>query len=301
MTGVQTCALPISKNWRSNSWGKGKELYERFKKNNLVGAGVCSPGCVMRCKRRAKVDSGKWKTPIHEGAEYETMSVFTFYLLNEDVDAAVHAGYLCNEYGLDTISVGSVIAFAMDCYAESIISKKETDGLDLSWGNADTIVTLVKKIANSEGIGKILGEGVRKASQYIGKGSEKFAVHVKGLEGPAHDARCAKTQAIMYSMANRGMCHIHPLEGWVYDVFKLTFGLIPYGLHDPKDVDPLSNQGKAKVAKLFQDYGIVPDILGICKFFIYPGLGPGDLAKLVSTLTGWDIDGGDIMRDREPI
>jgi len=279
-----------TKNWRSNSWGKGEELYHHFESKNLVRANPCYKGCVLRCGRIAEVKDGKWETPEHEGSEYESICAFTFFLLNEDMDAAVHATYLCNEYGLDTISAGGVIAFAMDCYEKGLITKKEADGLDLTWGNAETIVELVKKISNRVGIGRVLGEGTRAASQKIGKGSEALAIQVKGLEGPAHDPRSGKTLAIMYGLSNRGMCHIHPLEGMAYDSLKNDFGLTPYGLTDPQTVDRFAEEGKGKSAKMLQDWGIIPDIVGICKFFIYNGLGPGEVAWLVSTLTGWDID-----------
>ena len=290
-----------TKNWRSNSWGKGEELYDHFKSKNLVGAKPCYKGCVLRCGRIAKVASGKWKTPAHEGNEYESICAFTFFVLNDDMDAAVHADYLCNEYGLDTISVGSVIAFAMDCYERGVLSKEEVDGLDLSWGNADTMVELIKKIANRDGVGRLLAEGTRRASQKIGKGSDKLAMQVKGLEGPAHDPRSGKTLALMYGLSNRGMCHIHPLEGMAYDSGKNDFGLIPYGIPDPQTVDRWAEEGKGEIAKKLQDWGIVPDIVGICKFYIYNGVGPGELAKLMSTLTGWDIDGEELLEIGERV
>ncbi len=291
-----------TKNWRSNSWGKGEALYDHFRRNNLVRGDTCCKGCVLRCKRIVKVESGKWKTPQHEGGEYETMAVFTFFVLNEDVDAAVHADYLCNEYGLDTISTGAVIAFAMDCYEKGIISKEEADGLDLTLGNAEAMVELLKKIAIRDGIGQVLGEGVRRASQEIGKGSDVLAVQLKGLEGPAHDARSGKTLAVTYGLSNRGMCHIHPLEGMAYDSGnKCDFGLIPYGVPDPQTVDRFAEVGKGKIAKRLQDFGIVPDIVGICKFYIYNGLGPRELAKLLSLLTGWDIDGEELLNIGERV
>lgn len=291
-----------TKNWRSNSWGKGKELYGHFKRNNLVRANPCYKGCVLRCGRIARVESGRWKTPEHEGNEYESICALTFFVLNEDMDAAVHADYLCNEYGLDTISTGAVIAFAMDCYEKGIISKEEADGLDLTWGNAEAMVELLKKIASRDGIGQVLGEGVRRASQEIGKGSDVLAVQLKGLEGPAHDARSGKTLAITLGLSNRGMCHIHPLEGQAYDSGnKCDFGLIPYGVPDPQTVDRFAEEGKGKIAKRLQDFGIVPDIVGICKFYIYNGLGPGELAKLLSLLTGWDIDGEELLNIGERV
>ncbi len=290
-----------TKNWRSNSWGKGEELYDRFKRNNLVRANPCYKGCVLRCGRIGKVESGKWKTPQHEGNEYESIAAFTFFVLNEDMDAAVHADYLCNEYGLDTLSAGAVIAFAMDCYEKGIISREEADGLELTWGSAETIIELLKKIANRDGIGRILGEGTKRASQEIGKGSDKLAIQIKGLEGPAHDSRSGKTLAIMYGLSNRGMCHIHPLEGMAYDSGKNDFGLIPYGIPDPQTVDRFAEEGKGEIAKKLQDWGIIPDILGFCKFHIYNGLGPREVARLVSTLTGWDIDGEELLEIGERV
>jgi len=290
-----------TKNWRSNSWGKGKALYDHFYNKNFVRAKPCYPGCVLRCGRLAKVDSGKWKTPVHEGNEYESLSAFTFFVLNEDMDAAVHADHLCNEYGLDTISTGAVIAFAMECYEAGILGKEDADGLDLRWGNADTMIELIKKITYRDGIGNILAEGVRCASQIIGKGSEKFAIHVKGLEGPAHDPRSGKALAVNYGVANRGMCHIHPLEGMAYDSLKNDFGLIPYGLPDPNTVDRWAEEGKGKAAKLLQDWGTVPDVAGFCKFFIYNGITPDDVANLLSALTGWEITGEEILKIGERV
>lgn len=285
-----------TKNSRSNSWGKAQEFYDRFKSNNLVKAYPCYKGCVLKCGRKAKVDFGQWQTPEHGGAEYETMSCFTAFVMNEDVDAAVHAGYLCNEYGIDTISTGAAIAFAMDCYDSEIITTKEADGLDLTWGNAGTMVELVKKIANRDGIGHLLGEGVRRASQKIGKGSDKLAIHIKGLETPAHDARCGKIQAITFGTQNRGMCHTHSAEGIVYDQVKMDLGLIPYGIPDPNLLDRFAEENKGKPAKILQDFEILPDILGICRFYTYfNGLVAGDLANMMSLLTGWDIDGWELL------
>ena len=284
-----------TKNWRSNSWGKAEDFYEHFSKKNLLKADSCYRGCVLRCKRITCVASGKWKTPEHEGSEYESLAAFTFFVMNDDVDAAVHADFLCNEYGLDTISTGGTIAFAMDCYAEGLLTNTETNDMDLAWGNANTIVELIKQIAFRKNIGKLLGEGVRIAAQSIGNGADKYAIHVKGLEGAAHDSRSAKTQAVLYGMNNRGMCHMHPFEGQVYETAHLDFGLIPYGLPSPQDINRFDENGKAHIVKLLQDYGILPDILGICKFYIFDGLEPSNLSNMISTLTGWNIDEKELL------
>jgi aldehyde:ferredoxin oxidoreductase len=286
-----------TKNWRSNSWGKGKQIYEHFKTRNLLGADTCYPGCVLRCKRILRVESGRWITPIHKGGEYESMAALTFYMLNEDVDAAVRASYLCNEYGLDTISTGGAIAFAMDCAENGILAAKDLQGLDLSWGNSEAVVTLVKDIALRRGLGRLLGEGVKRASETMGQGAEQYAIHVKGMEGPAHDPRCGKLLAITYGLGNRGMCHIHPIPGMGYDMAKNDMSLIPYGVPDPQTIDALAEQGKGAIAKKLQDWGIVPDILGICKFYIlFAALTPEDIARITSAVTGWDIDGEALLR-----
>jgi aldehyde:ferredoxin oxidoreductase len=290
-----------TKNWKANSWGKAQELYDHFEKDNLVRPHGCYKGCILFCGRIARVDSGSFKTPEHEGAEYESISAFTAYIMNADMDAAVHATYLCNEYGLDTISTGAVIAFAMECYEKKILSKADFDELDMSWGNMDSVMEIIKKIAFREGIGAILADGVVRASKAIGKGSEEFAINVKGLEGAAHDPRSGKALAITYGTGNTGMNHIHPIEGNAYDLYKHDFGLIPYGLEDPNKVDGFEEKGKGKASKLLVDFGIIPDVIGLCKFYVYAGLTPDDISKELSLLTGWNINGKELLKIGERV
>lgn len=284
-----------TKNWQSNSWGKGQEIYDYYSKHNFVKNKMCYKGCPIACGRIAKVDEGKFKTPEHEGAEYESVSAFTAFVLNENVDAAIHSSYLCNELGIDTISAGAVIAFAMECYEHGLLSKDDAQGLDLSWGNADILPLLVEKIAKREGIGNILAEGVLKAAKKIGQGAEKYAIHCKGLEGPAHDPRSGKALAVTYGTANRGMCHIHPLEAMAYDSGKMDWGMIPYGVPDPNTLDRWDEKGKGKIVKILQDGLIMPDVLGVCKFYMYAGVTLNHFAKLITALTGWQINGEDLL------
>lgn len=134
-----------TKNWQSNSWGKGEELYNHFFNQNLKQSRGCYTGCPIGCSRVAKVDSGTYKTPEHDGCEYESISAFTAFVLNEDMDCAVYSTYLCNQYGIDTISAGGVIAFALECYENGLITKEDCNGLELKWGNAKVLPELVKK------------------------------------------------------------------------------------------------------------------------------------------------------------
>jgi aldehyde:ferredoxin oxidoreductase len=284
-----------SKNWRSNNWGKGAELFDHFQEKNLLRPNQCYTGCPIGCGRICEVKEGPYITPKHEGGEYETITVFTSYVLNEDMDVAVHCDYLCNKLGLDTISAGAMIAFAMDCYAENILDKSQTDGLDLTWGNSEVLPLLLHKIAFKEGVGELLAEGVERASKKIGNGSEKLAIHVKGLEGPAHDPRSGKLLGIAYGTANRGMCHIHPLEGMAFDRGKMTWGMKKYGLRDPNQVDRWDEKGKGRDCSLLQHGLILPDILSTCKFMSYAGVTPEHWAEMLSASTGWKVGGEELI------
>ena len=290
-----------TKNWHSNHWGKAEKIYDEFYNNKLIKNHACYRGCPIACGRIAEVKEGKYKTPVHEGSEYESLSAFTAFVLNENIEAAIHATYLCNEYGIDTISAGAIIAFAMECYEHGVIKKKDIGDLDLSWGNPDALPELVRLISMREGIGDILAEGVKIASEKLGKGSEEFAIQGKGLEAPAHDARSGKALAVAYGTANRGMCHIHPLEGMAYDSGKFDFGMVKYGLPDPNTVHRWDEKGKGKSVKILQDGLIIPDILSTCKFFMYGGLNIDNYADMLSALTGWEIDGWELLKVGERV
>ena len=290
-----------SKNWGSNSWGKGSELYDHYEAKNFIKGFGCYRGCTMACARWVHVADGDYKTPEHGGAEYESISCFTAYVMSDDMDVAVHSTYLCNEYGLDTISTGAMIAFAMECYEKGLFKQEELQGLDISWGNAAILPEMVKKIALRKGIGNILAEGVRIAAETIGQGAEEFAIHVKGLEGPAHDPRSGKALAITYATGNRGMCHIHPVEAMAWDRGKLDWGLHKYGVPDPNDVERWDEKGKGGVVALLQDGLSLPDILGTCKFYMYGGITIDHWSEMITALTGWEIDGKELLKISERV
>jgi len=290
-----------TKNWRSNSWGKGAVLLDDFVRRNFIKPYPCYRGCTISCGRKVHVPDGNYSTPEHGGAEYESISCFTAYVQNEDMDAAVHCSHLCNEYGVDTISTGGVIAFAMECAEAGLLEAAVVANMDLSWGNSRVLPVLVRMIAGREGLGSILADGVRAAAARIGKGSEAFAVHVKGLEGPAHDPRSGKTLAVSYGTGNRGMCHIHPAEAMAWDSGKMDWGLCKHGLPDPNGVDRWDEPGKGSAAKLIQDGLNLPDILGTCKFFMYAGIGVDELAAMLSLVTGWDIEPDELLKVSERV
>lgn len=290
-----------TKNWQSNSWGKGTELYDHYESNNFIRPYACYRGCTISCGRKVKVAEGPYQTPEHGGAEYESISSFTAFVLNEDMDAAIHCTYLCNEYGLDTISAGAAIAFAMECYEKGILTEDDFGDIDPNWGRAAALPRFLEVISKREGIGDLLAEGVRAASKRLGKGAEAFAIHVKGMEGPAHDPRSGKSLGLAYGTANRGMCHIHPVEAMAWDSGKMDWGLKKYGLTDPEHVDPWDELDKGKDIRLLQDGLILPDILGTCKFFMYAGMTIDLWAEMLAAITGWQIDGWGLLKIGERV
>lgn len=290
-----------SKNWKSNSWGKGPELYDHYEAKNFIKGFGCYKGCTMACARWVRVEDGKYKTPEHGGAEYESISCFTAYVMSEDMDAAIHSTYLCNEYGLDSISTGAMIAFAMECFENGLLKDEDLQGLDLHWGNAVALPNLVKKIAYREGIGNVLAEGVRNAAKIIGRGAEEFAIHVKGLEGPAHDPRSGKALAITYATGNRGMCHIHPVEAMAWDRGKIDWGLMKYGVPDPNNIERWDEDNKGGVVAMLQNGLALPDIVGTCKFYMYGGVTVDHWAEMIVALTGWNLDGQELLKISERV
>ena len=290
-----------SKNWQSNSWGQAPDLHAHYLAKNFIKGYGCYRGCTMDCARWVQVGDGEYQTPEHGGSEYESISCFTAYVMNENMDAAIHSTFLCNELGLDTISTGAMIAFAMECFEKGLLSDLDAEKLDLHWGHAAMLPVIVRKIAYREGIGNILAEGVRNASRTIGRGSEEFAIHVKGLEGPAHDPRSGKALAITYATGNRGMCHIHPLEGMAWDRGKIDWGMVKHGVPDPNTVERWDEKGKGGAVAILQNGLALPEVLGTCKFYMYGGVTVDHWAEMVSALTGWEMDGTELLKLSERV
>ncbi len=290
-----------TRNWASNSWGNGVDISKHFFARNQIKEQGCYTGCPARCGRRVHVPDGPFGTPEHDGGEYESIAAFTAFIMNSDVDAAVHSSYLCNEYGLDTISTGAVIGFFMECKEKGLLKDIHEEESGLNWGEKENLPVMIRKIALREDIGDLMAKGVRAASDFIGDASRSFAIHCKGLEGPAHDPRSGKCLALAYGTGNRGMCHIHPVEAQAYDSQKIDFGLQSMGLPDPLLVDRWDEQGKGAIVKILQDGGVIPDVLGTCKFYMYMGIDLEIYADLLSSVTGWDISGRELLTTGERV
>jgi aldehyde:ferredoxin oxidoreductase len=164
--------------------------------------------CPIRCKKKIRSPEGPWKTDVsYGGPEYETLAAFGSNLLIDNVEAICKAHEICNRFGLDTISMGGTIAFAMDCFENGILTVKDLDGLELNFGNAEAMVSMVEKIAVREGIGNLLAQGSKRAAEAIGKGAIQFAMQVKGLEIAFHEPRYKQGLGLHYSTHATGADH----------------------------------------------------------------------------------------------
>lgn len=245
-------------------------------------------GCTIGCSRWVKIDHGKYKMNA-PGPEYESIGALGTMCMINDIEAVSYANHLCNMYGIDTMSCGSTIAFAMECYEKELINKADTDGIDLTWGNKDALIQLIHKIGKNEGFGKLLGLGTRNLAKKIGGNSIEFAVQVKGLELPMHDARAGFAWASNYATGTRGGCHLHGMT----DLYETSEDPIPQWGFVGK-FTRLNNKGKAEMTRFAQNWAHILDSLVMC-YFATVLLSPSDFCDLLNNATGQDISPADLL------
>ncbi|MBC8466520.1 MAG: aldehyde ferredoxin oxidoreductase family protein [Deltaproteobacteria bacterium] len=284
-----------TRNWQSGSCTytdniNGPAINEKI----LTGKKACF-SCPIACGRLSEVKSGKYACK-GEGPEYESVGAFGPMCDVDDLEAITYAHLLCNEYGLDTVSAGSTIAFAMECYEKGILTKAETDGLELTFGDADVMMELIHKIVRREGIGDLLAEGTKRAAEKLGQGSDRFAMQVKGLELPAYDCRATKITGLGFATANRGGDHITAY------VQGPTFLEIPFLIVEESTIEDVmkENPAEARVVKELEDALTVFDAVGACKF-MGMALMAEDIVPVIARATGWGFDESDFRRAGERI
>jgi len=283
-----------TRNWQYGTCGytddiNGPAINEKI----LVGKKSCF-SCPIACGRLSEV-KGKYACK-GEGPEYESVGAFGPMCDVNDLGAITYAHLLCNDYGLDTISAGSTIAFAMECYEKGIINLQDTGGIELEFGDSDAVIDMIHKIAKREGIGDLLAEGTKRASGRLGRGSEVFAMNVKGMELPAYDCRATKITGLGFATANRGGDHITAY------VQGPTFLDIPFLIVDNSTIEDalLENPAEAVVVKDLEDALTVFDAIGCCKF-MGMALMAEDIVPIIAAATGWDFDVNDFREAGERI
>ena len=287
--------LPI-RNWGQGSWKEGavKTTGMTMTKEYLTNTYKCG-SCMISCGRVVKAQGGPYDGQEVAGPEYETLGLMGTNLMNDDLPTILKSNELCNRYGLDTISTAGVIGFGMEAWEQGLLTEKECGDMALEWGNSKVITTLIKQIGNRTGVGELLGQGVRKASDQLGPLAKEFAAEVKGLEPPAHDGRAKMTAAIGMATSARGACH---LSGFGHDFEE---GAVLKDLGSPALTDRFTKEGKAENVFRMQNLMGVIDSAIVCKFPLFGGLTVDPLIEALNAVTGWDLDRDEFFRMGERI
>ncbi len=285
--------LPI-KNWSLGNWKEGalkisgNVVNERlFKKKFFCGS------CVIGCGRTVECETAYGRI-MGGGPEYETLGALGSNCMVDSIDAVAFGNELCNRFGIDTISCGSTIAFAMEAYEKGLITKKDV-GYELPWGDADAMLRLVKEIGLCEGFGKVLGGGVSRAAKQIGQGSERFAVHVKGLEPAMHDPRACATMGLSYATNANGATHWAACN--VIELKNVTIDEL--GITSDRVKDRFSEAGKPYLTKILQDYLTIFNSIKMCRFLVR--LAPSQVLTWFHMVTGIQHDEKSILLTGERI
>ncbi len=231
--------------------------------------------CMTRCGQVHVVKDGPYAGARSEGPEYETIWAFGAQVGNTEPGATVEADHLCDSLGVDTISTGSTIGFAMELFQRGIITTEDTGGLELRWGDHKVILELIRMIAMREGFGRLLGEGTKRAAEVIGKGAEKYAMHSKGLEFPAYEPRAAKIHGLSMATSNIGGSHMY---GYARQEIS--------GKADPRPVDRFADEGNGDIAGYNQICKALEETGILCNF-ADSGMTYELLGKLLAVGTGF--------------
>ncbi|KAA3644742.1 MAG: hypothetical protein DWQ07_15145 [Chloroflexi bacterium] len=285
--GLNEKVLYPTRNFREGAFEDYKEVNAEALYKNFVTKRVTCHACSVRCRREAVITDNGFGEVETEGPEYETLWGFSGNCGSNSMEAVIAANDLCLEYGLDTISTGMVISFAMECFEQGLITSEQIDGLELNFGNPDAMVAMIHQIAKREGLGDVLANGVKRAAQEIGSEAEDYAIHVKGLELAGYDPRGAKGMGLGYATSPRGGCHErgYPLEE--------LLGIDP-------NIDRFAYEGKGAYVKKKQDEVAVKDALGFC-VLSSAGTTLADMAELFANSTGIDMDEATLLHIGERI
>ncbi len=261
-------------------------------KQDREGRDTCY-ACTVRCKRKVEITDGPYKVnPHYGGPEYETTSTFGNYCAIDDLPAVAKANEICNKYGMDSISCGATIAWAYEAFNEGKLKLNDTDGLDLSWGNAESMVKLTEKIAKRDGFGDVLAEGSERAAKMIGRGTEAFLITCKGQEAPAHMPQVKRSLMIVYATNPFGADHqSHEHDPVIEGDFEYyTDRMVVLGFTEEVETRSLSDE-KIRFTIASQRMYSTMDSLNLCQFVYGPAwqlYGPNDMVEAVRTVTGWD-------------
>lgn len=290
--------LPVH-NWRDGIFPGVKKIHAGVMKDTVgIGMNACF-GCPIRCKKKIGFEIPYKVDEAYGGPEYESISAFGNNLGIDNMKALIKANELCNAYGLDTISTGGVIAFAMECYERGLLSIEDTCGLNLKWGDADVMIECIELIAQNKDFGELLAQGTARLSQKIGNGAENFAMHVKGLDAGHHEPRLMAGFGLGFMINPHGADHC-------LNVLDLKFqskeGIVSRNYLG--FLTPLSgiDIGAEKVAifRLEHFRQLIYDCLLVCHLAYVP-VNLEEIASLTKAVTGWETSSIELIRIAERV
>ena len=284
----ETGGLP-TRNWVSGTFEGALALDGKTMSDTILKERDTCYACTVKCKRVVEVTDGDFKVdPIHGGPEYETVATFGSYSGIDNLPAVSLANQYCNQYGMDTISCGATIAWAMDCFEQGLLSKEDTGGVELRFGDAKAMTEMTRMIAMREGFGDVLAEGSAKAAEQLGKGQE-LVVAVKGQELPAHMPEVKRSLGLIYAVNPFGADHQSSEHDPSYEDYPDKMKEI--GLVNPQPGNVLNTE-KVHYALTTQYLYSALDSVNICQFVFGPSwhlYGSEQLRQLVELVTGWDV------------
>lgn len=290
--------LPI-RNWRDGVFPGVKKIHAGVMKDTVrIGMNACF-GCPMKCKKKIGFEEPYKVDPAYGGPEYESISAFGNNLGIDNMEALIKANELCNAYGLDTISTGGTIAFAMECFERGLLTTEDTDGLNLTWGNYDVMIKCIELIAQKKNFGKLLALGTARLSQRIGRGSQDFAMHVKGLDAGHHEPRTMAGLGLGFMVNPHGAdhcCNVLDLK------FESDSGIASRNYLGFLDKIKGTDAGPQKVAlfRIEQLKQVIYDSLLVCHLAYVP-VNFEEIAALTTAVTGWETSSVELIRIGERI
>jgi aldehyde:ferredoxin oxidoreductase len=285
-------------NYSSGYFEKADDISgEKMADTILKGNDTCF-ACTVRCKRVVETEHREQKVDrFYGGPEYETLATLGSYCGISDLNAIALANQICAEWGVDTIACGATIAFAMELYENEVINRDDTGGVELKYGNADAMLTMLNQIVRKEGFGAVLAEGSERAAQTIGRGAAEYLITVKGTELPAHMPQVKRSLSVIYAVNPFGADHQSSEHDPMYtpapegETNLYLTRLAKLGLTTPQDGDAM-NPEKVKYALETQKNYSFLDTASLCQFVWGPAwtlYGPDEIIQLAKATTGWDV------------
>lgn len=287
---VETGNLPI-RNFRDGDFPEVDQISAQAVKEHVrVNMGTCY-ACAVACKKVVKVAEPWNVDPVYGGPEYETLASLGSNCGVSDLKAICKANELCQRYSIDTISTGVTISFAMECFEHGLLTKEDTGGMDLSFGNAESMVKLVELIGEKRGLGALLAEGTKRAAERIGNGAEEFAVHIKGQEVPMHDPRLKRGEALGYAVSPTGADHVHNIhDTFLYPALPKKYNSL--GVLEPVPVEDFGPK-KVRLYKYVGEWRTLNNFLVMCLFTPWSITQKVDIVRSV---TGWNTTAFELMK-----